>query len=147
MTKLSVVEPAQASELRSLADDWLASVRAGGKSLRTLESYRWPVYQLFPPFCADQGGAKSSSPIPGPGRLRTGQGAPERGPDVHGGMSRHRASRRTPPGAHGAAWTPSLSRLPDRCPQLFVEALDGRMITGMRQVRGAHALDTPSPGR
>jgi integrase len=28
-------------------------VRAGGRSLRTLESYRWPVYKLFLPFCAD----------------------------------------------------------------------------------------------
>ena len=55
MKKVSVVEPAPPTELRSLADDWLASVRAGGKSLRTLESYRWPVYQLFLPFCAGQG--------------------------------------------------------------------------------------------
>jgi integrase/recombinase XerD len=55
MARLKVIEQSPSTPLRSLADDWLGSVRAGGKSVRTLEAYRWPVYQLFLPFCAEQG--------------------------------------------------------------------------------------------
>jgi len=41
--------------LDGLARDWLASVRAGGKSPRTLDSYRWPVYNLLLPACQEAG--------------------------------------------------------------------------------------------
>src|SRR6266487_2458657 len=71
MTKLSVVEPPRPTELRSLANDWLSSLRAGAKSVRTLESYRWPVYRLFLPFCDEQGYRAPRPARPaGPGPLQ-----------------------------------------------------------------------------
>jgi site-specific recombinase XerD len=44
-------DPSIATPLDGLARDWLASARAGGKSPRTLDSYRWPVYNLLLPAC------------------------------------------------------------------------------------------------
>src|SRR5882672_6917350 len=55
MSKLAVVGPDSPSALESLARDWLASARAGGKSPRTLEAYRWPVYKLLLPACEKDG--------------------------------------------------------------------------------------------
>src|SRR5262249_56805002 len=56
MSKLAVVKPEPPqTPLRSLARDWLASARAGGKSPRTLEAYRWPVYNLLVPACEREG--------------------------------------------------------------------------------------------
>src|SRR5262249_62416112 len=56
MSRVAVVnpEPPQ-TPLRALARDWLASARAGGKSPRTLEAYRWPVYNLLLPACEQEG--------------------------------------------------------------------------------------------
>jgi integrase len=56
MTRVALVkpEPPQAP-VRGLARDWLASARAGGKSPRTLEAYRWPVYNLLLPACERDG--------------------------------------------------------------------------------------------
>ena len=52
MSKVAVVKPEPPqTPLLGLARDWLASARAGGKSPRTLEAYRWPVYNLLLPAC------------------------------------------------------------------------------------------------
>jgi len=48
MSKLAVVKP---EPPQTPLRDWLASARAGGKSPRTLEAYRWPVYNLLLPAC------------------------------------------------------------------------------------------------
>src|SRR5262245_7610459 len=53
MVKVAVVETP--GPLEGLARDWLASARAGGKSPRTLEAYRWPVYKLLLPACKREG--------------------------------------------------------------------------------------------
>jgi integrase/recombinase XerD len=55
MRKLAVVTTEPQTELAGLARDWLASARAGGKSPRTLEAYRWPVYKLLIPACEREG--------------------------------------------------------------------------------------------
>jgi integrase/recombinase XerD len=51
MRKLAVMDTEGLTPLEGLARDWLASARAGGKSPRTLEAYRWPVYNLLLPAC------------------------------------------------------------------------------------------------
>lgn len=56
MSKVAVVKPEPPqTPLQGLARDWLASARAGGKSPRTLEAYRWPVYNLLLPACEREG--------------------------------------------------------------------------------------------
>ncbi|HKF75217.1 MAG TPA: tyrosine-type recombinase/integrase [Candidatus Dormibacteraeota bacterium] len=55
MRKLKVVNAEPQTVLGSLARDWLASARAGGRSPRTLEAYRWPVYKLLLPACEREG--------------------------------------------------------------------------------------------
>jgi integrase len=55
VSKVSVVESAPDTPLRGLASDWLASARAGGKSPRTLEAYRWPLYKVLIPACEGAG--------------------------------------------------------------------------------------------
>jgi integrase/recombinase XerD len=55
VSKLAVVKPEPQTPLGGLARDWLASARAGGRSPRTLEAYRWPVYSLLLPACEREG--------------------------------------------------------------------------------------------
>jgi len=55
MSKLALVNAEPQTHLGSLARDWLASARAGGKSPRTLEAYWWPVYHLLLPACERAG--------------------------------------------------------------------------------------------
>src|SRR5438874_1840097 len=55
MGKPAVVDAETPSVLDGLARDWLASARAGGKSPRTLDAYRWPVYKLLLPACRREG--------------------------------------------------------------------------------------------
>ena len=55
MPSLAAVQPQSPGPLAALARDWLASVRAGGRSPRTVEAYRWPVYRLLLPACAREG--------------------------------------------------------------------------------------------
>jgi integrase len=52
---VAAVDPQPTDPLAALARDWLASVRAGGRSPRTVEAYRWPVNQLLLPACAREG--------------------------------------------------------------------------------------------
>src|SRR5437879_11126699 len=55
MATLSAVDLQPQTPLGALARDWLASARAGGKSPRTVESYRWPVDHLLLPACEREG--------------------------------------------------------------------------------------------
>src|SRR5439155_8309821 len=55
MAKPSAFDSEDEGPFHALARDWLASARAGGKSPRTLESYRWPVYNVLLPACAREG--------------------------------------------------------------------------------------------
>lgn len=54
-TKLSLVEPEAPTAIASLASDFLADRRSNGLSLRTIESYSYPLTRQFLPWCAREG--------------------------------------------------------------------------------------------
>lgn len=44
------------NRLERLIDEYLAACRAPGLAIRTVrEAYRYPLYEVFLPFCADEG--------------------------------------------------------------------------------------------
>lgn len=56
MANLKVVEAPPASKLERLVEEYLASCRARGLSLRTVkEAYGYPLREVFLPFCREQG--------------------------------------------------------------------------------------------
>ncbi|GAC1342303.1 MAG: hypothetical protein NVSMB29_13830 [Candidatus Dormibacteria bacterium] len=52
MAKLTVVEPAAATALERVVEDFLARCRAKGHAPKTIEAYTFPLKRIFLPWCA-----------------------------------------------------------------------------------------------